>query len=156
MKKELIIKIGIEIQAMRSIFEEMKIKQTMFDHVFDVEAAETTHLDVIREAYNWVHDVFTNEYAKVLSVRKLLSEELWERYKKWGGFEEHRESKMLNEALAALRKKLIMKFKPVYLIKGGFYAESRKHKSSKSTSDRTHETGKKSRKRSNKSVSDGN
>ena len=47
-----------------------------------------------------------------MAIRKLLKEETWDRYERWGGFDEHREVILLNERFAVLKKAMAMSRRP--------------------------------------------
>lgn len=72
--------------------------------------------DVVREGYQWLIAIYQEAYHKVWSVWKLCDEEVWDRYFAFGGFEDHREVKMLRAALLHLKKS--MRVRPVLFLKG--------------------------------------
>lgn len=64
------------------------------------------------EAHDWIYSIYLQEYTAVMEVKRLLPDEIWERYRKWGDYESHREMQLLSEALERLRKRLIEKNRP--------------------------------------------
>lgn len=70
------------------------------------------HMDHVREGYKWLLTVYETEYKSVMEIRKLLPEETWDRYERWGGFDEHREVVLLKERLAVLKKAMTMSKRP--------------------------------------------
>lgn len=87
------------------------------DHLRIPEDANILRADFIREGYNWLVEQYAGPYSQVKEVKNLLSEEIWDRYQKWGGFEEHRECVMLREALVELRKALVSRERPDFFKK---------------------------------------
>lgn len=153
MKQKMLTEICVEMKTMSSIFDQIAVKSDHFDFVLDPFKLEILPLAIIKEAREWCRELFTVEYAKILSIKKLLSDELWKRYELWGGFEEHRECVMLREALDQFRKKIVDKNRPIYFKKGGLYAALREaNNSSTVASERGSKPEKKTRKRSAKSV----
>lgn len=74
--------------------------------------ADQLPMTMVREGHKWIEDVFATEYAEVVRIKNLQPDEMWTRYKKWGGFEEHREVILLHDALVALRKRVISRGRP--------------------------------------------
>lgn len=89
--------------------EETKIRK---NHLIVPEGSEELRADFIRPAYKWLANIYHNEYAKARRVRGLLSDELWARYKSWGGFDEHREVVLLRKACNDLRTALVSQKRP--------------------------------------------
>ena len=67
---------------------------------------------MIKEGYNWLIRVYTHEYLAVLKVRELCKPEIWERMLLLGGFEEHREMKMLRGAQKLFRATCVSRKRP--------------------------------------------
>ncbi len=67
----------------------------------------------VRTGFKWLKNVSTLEGMKVKNVRGLLPEAIWDRYNVMGGFDEHREMKMLKEALTNLRIVIVNKDRPI-------------------------------------------
>jgi len=61
-------------------------------------------LHVIEEAHNWILEIYNNPYRGARSIKNLLSDEMWERYRTWNDFGDHREVVLLTEAIQKLRK----------------------------------------------------
>lgn len=78
--------------------------------------------DYIRPAYKWLIELSEKEFSEVLRVKSLLSAELWQRYRTWGGFEEHREVILLKAALKTLRMAVVSRNRP------DFYKRSKRAK----------------------------
>lgn len=76
------------------------------------EALQDVPMEHVREGYNWLKSIYETEFKSVIAIRKLLSEETWDRYESWGGFDEHREVVLLNERFAVLKKAMAMSRRP--------------------------------------------
>jgi len=94
--------------------EDVKIKP---DHLHIPEDGMKFLADFIRKAHHWLVAVYDAEYAEVRRIKKMQPDEMWARYKKWGGFEEHREVVLLNNALVTLRAKLVSRERPDFFKK---------------------------------------
>ena len=97
------------------------------------EYAEICRSEFIIAAHKWLEDIHEGVYKVVMDVRKLLPETLWNRYKAWGeDFDEHREVKMLKEALVIFRKAIVSRKRPDFFKRGKYNAElKRRTKKSK-------------------------
>ena len=91
------------------IAEDVAIKP---DYLSLPEEAAKLKMPMIRAGWKWLTAIYDDEYAEVRRLKSLLPDEIWARYKSWGGFEDHREVVLLKEALVALRKRLISREKP--------------------------------------------
>lgn len=99
---------GLEI--MKLLKEEgTKIRD---NHLVVPEDSNELRADFIRPAYKWIAEIYQNEYAKARRVKGLLSDELWKRYREWGGYEDHREMVLLRKACNALRASLVSQKRP--------------------------------------------
>lgn len=88
--------------------EGIKVKPLYYTVAEDADK----HIARVREAHQWMSDIEAFELLEVRKIYGLLKPEIWARYRSWGGFEEHREMKMLSAALAALRTKVISRQRP--------------------------------------------
>jgi len=131
------------IQAMKAWLLEMKpmILKSGFAQAItlgsnDDEELEKVHNDHVLEGYNWIKAVHETEYKYVMEIRKLLPEETWDRYERWGGFDEHREVVLLKERLAVFKKAMSMKNRPNILkrtkVEKWLHANRNKSKNSRS------------------------
>ena len=97
------------------------------------ENAEICRSQMVIEAHKWLENIHRDAYKAVMAVRKLLPETLWARYKAWGeDFSEHREVKMLKEALVMFRKAIVNRSRPDFFMRGKYNGEiKRRTKKSK-------------------------
>jgi len=109
--------------------EDVKIKP---DQLCIPDSAAQLRADFIRPAYHWLVTLEHEEFAAVRSIKKLLPEEIWVKYRTWGGFEDHRECVMLREALANLRQKIVGRDRPDFF-KKTLVAKSLKRAEKKNT-----------------------
>ena len=87
------------------------------DHLdIPIDALEL-RADFIRPAHHWLVGIYEKEYAAVRRIKKMQPDEMWARYKKWGGFEEHREVLLLKAALHTLRTLLVSRTRPDFFKK---------------------------------------
>lgn len=87
------------------------------DHLTIPENAEKLRADFLRPGFHWLYEIHDNEYDAVIQIKKLLKPEIWQRYKEWGGFDEHREMILLRERLSDLRKRLVSRDRPDFFKK---------------------------------------
>jgi len=92
------------IEALRS--EDAKIRPTHFDVPEDADGT------TIKEGLDWLVGVYGSEYREIVRIKALQSSEIWARYKRWGGFEEHREVVLLRRAIHTLRMKVVSRDRP--------------------------------------------
>ena len=104
-------KIEQMLTGMYKLLDIGKIKK-----VFLHEQAAELPADVVREGYQWLIAIHQEAYHKVWKTWKLCPEDVWDRYFKFGGFEDHDEVKMLRAALLHLKK--AMHVRPVLFLKG--------------------------------------
>jgi hypothetical protein len=57
----------------------------------------------VEDALIWIQDLYKGPYAACQQIRRLLSEDLWDKYKLWGEFDEHRECILYSERLAIFK-----------------------------------------------------
>lgn len=121
--------------------EDVKIKP---EHLLIPKDAIDFKMDFIRPAHAWVVDVFRMEYIEVRRIKKMQPEEMWTRYKSWGGFEEHREVTLLNTALSDLRCRLVSRKRPDFFKKSKRNAKRNKTKAGISKAQTSGRTAKQS------------
>ena len=81
------------------------------------EHSEKLTAAFVKGGYDWLRNIYENQYAKALEVWKLLPEALWKRYAVWGCFEDHREAIMLTNALAEMKKVIMCQGRPAFFKK---------------------------------------
>lgn len=129
-KVERLEKMRIILVEMGAMIHEANIK----DGYLQVpENAEICRSQMVIEAHKWLENIHRDAYKAVMAVRKLLPETLWARYKAWGeDFSEHREVKMLKEALVMFRKAIVNRSRPDFFMRGKYNGEiKRRTKKSK-------------------------
>jgi hypothetical protein len=89
------------------------------------ENVEKLPATFIREGYYWLKEVYNNEYAAVMKIRKLLPEDMWARREAWGD-EEFQETVLLKERLVRLRKAWVSRDRPDFYKKGKRSGEIKK------------------------------
>jgi hypothetical protein len=67
---------------------------------------------IIMEAYKWINEIYNTVYREAKSIKNLLSEEMWERYRTWNDFGDHREVILLTEALQKFRRAVVTGDRP--------------------------------------------
>ena len=107
------------------------------DHLTIPNDAYQYRADFIRPAYVWLCARYDVEYSDVQRIKKMQPAAIWERYKKWGGFEEHREVLLLNDALILLRSSLVSRTRPDFFKKS---KRNAKHKIKAATTVETEAT----------------
>ena len=75
-------------------------------------------IDWIRPATKWIKTIYMGPYNAAACIKCLLPKEIWDRYKNWGDFDEHRESVLLREKLVILKKACRAKDRPDIFKKG--------------------------------------
>jgi len=69
-------------------------------------------MSFIKEGAVWLLQIYDTEYAEVQRIKKMQPEEMWARYKSWGGFEDCREVLLLKGAITELRAVLVSRSRP--------------------------------------------
>ena len=118
--------------------EEVQIKP---DQLHVPEDGADFRAGFIRAGFKWINEVYENEYAKVTRIKKMQPDEMWARYKKWGGFEEHREVVLLRDALSVLRAKIVSRSRPDFYKKSKRDVKSNRIKAAASPAPATVEAG---------------
>ena len=98
------------------------------DYLSVPEGVEHLNDKWVEDAFNWLTTIYNGVYQDWLEVRKLLSEEQWKRYELWGGFERHREVKMLKKESIKVRTAIISRKRPNFFKKGKVNAAVKKGK----------------------------
>jgi hypothetical protein len=134
-KKEMVEDMRITITAMSEIFEWADIDGALCVP----KESENLRVDFLRKGYKWLYNIVYPAFQDAIDIWKLQPREMWERYKRWGEFNEHRESKLLSERLLRLRKIVRAKSRPDFFKRGKINAaiknlhKKRTRKSSKKT-----------------------
>lgn len=123
MLEEMRLKGGAMIATL--LEEDVNIKP---DQLHIPEDADKFRADFIRPAHHWLVEVFATEYAEVRRIKRMQPDEMWARYKSWGGFEEYREVTLLNKALSTLRKRIVSRTRPDFYKKSKRNAKQNKTK----------------------------
>ncbi len=111
----------------------MKEKITIKENALLIpENSEDLRADFIRPGFKWIMQIYETEYKKVKRVKGLLPEELWTRYRKWGGFDDHREVILLRQSLNELRMMIVSRKRPDFYKKKKY--EKAKNRISKAKS----------------------
>lgn len=106
---ELIEEMRKLIDSMQVVFNEAGIKE---DYINLPELVEHFDLNIIQNAYTWITSIYNGVFREVKGIKILLPEEMWERYRAWGGFGDHREVVLLNAALQKFRKEVVTVHRP--------------------------------------------
>ncbi len=67
----------------------------------------------LTDGYEWISQIFSSVWRNAHNIKKLLSDEMWQRYETWEGFEDAREVVLLKEALINLKKQVVNSSRPV-------------------------------------------
>jgi hypothetical protein len=98
------------LDEMEPMFMEAGIPDDYLMVTPEMQYIEST---LIVEAHGWIHKIYLNEYRKLKRVYDLLSPEMWERYRTWEDFGDHREVVLFNEAATLLKKTVVTNERPV-------------------------------------------
>lgn len=120
MREAMVVEIAVEMGTMKTVFEKLGIEPDKFDFCLLPDVSKQLPAEMISEARLWCRGVFSDEFSKYMAVKKLLTDELWARYEKWGEFEEHREVVLLKAAAKILKTKLTSPHRPAFFKKGKF------------------------------------
>lgn len=73
------------------------------------------HIDskYLTDGYEWISQIYNSVWRNAHNIKRLLSDEMWERYKQWEDFEDAREVVLLKEALTNLKKQVVNTSRPV-------------------------------------------
>jgi hypothetical protein len=104
------------IELMSEALNEAKCSEKSYLKI-EVEC-DSLKADMIRDGYKWLKNIFDTTYKDIVAIKRLLPEEIWNRYKKWDGFSEHREMVLLKEALVKFRKEMISNARPDFFKSG--------------------------------------
>lgn len=106
---EMIIEIRRLCDLMNSILIEANIPEDYLDFPEDAKYFEQ---HIIEVAHRWILGIYNKEYREAKAIKSLLSEEMWERYRTWADFGDHREVVLLTEAIQKLRKVVMIGSRP--------------------------------------------
>ena len=76
----------------------------------DCKYIDKKYLD---DGYEWISQIYSSVWRNAHNIKRLLPDEMWQRYETWEGFEDAREVVLLREALANLKKQVINSRRPV-------------------------------------------
>ena len=124
------------IEKMSVEFEEAKIK---VDSLSLPEEAILFPIGMVSDGYKWLKAIYNNEFAAVQTVRSLLTDTQWARYKLWESFNRTQEMKLLREKQVPFRKAVISRDRPVLFKKGTQNGQIKNINSSKGTKPRSTE-----------------
>ena len=113
------------LKEMEPLLKEAGVKD---NYLYLYDDSELLPITTIRSAYKWLTHIYSVTHAAAKSIKKLLPDELWNRYKMWEDFDNHREVKLLKQALRDLRKAIRTRNKPMYFKRGVTRAEIKKRK----------------------------
>ena len=97
-------------KQMEKLFNEAGIPD---EYLYLPENVEFIDVKYLIEGYEWISEIHNTVWRNAHSIKKLLPDELWERYKSWEAFEDAREVILLNEALVNLKKQVVNSNRPV-------------------------------------------
>jgi hypothetical protein len=113
------------IKEMQPLLREAGIKD---DYLVIMDDSEILYAAFIKEGYDWLEHIYSILWKAAYNIKKLLPNELWERYKTWEDFDNHREVKLLKQALVHLSKAVRSHKKPDFFKKGRVRVEIKKRK----------------------------
>ena len=114
-KEYMLNSMALHIEEMTDALKYAKIKE---GHLAISEKALQLPVTMIREACHWIENLFQCEFHGYKKVRKLCTEEIWERYLSWEDFADHREVVLLRKAIFLLRKAVVSRQRPDFFKKG--------------------------------------
>jgi hypothetical protein len=127
-REEMVQLISMMESEMIPILKEAKIKD---NHLSLIEETAKLPREMITEGYKWLEAIYENEFAAVKTVKRLLPDILWERYRAWEGFDEHQEVKLLREKMIPFRAVIVSRNRPNLFKKGKVNAALKKLHSKK-------------------------
>lgn len=113
-KQEIVEQIADMLKKMSPLLDKSGLRSPLF---IPTNAEGIYKIDVLRDAFNWLEKIFTNEYKEALKVWNLLPENFWEQYKILGGLSGAEEVKLLNKRLRLLREAVKISERPKFFIK---------------------------------------
>ena len=103
----------LEIRKTCDLMEPLLIEANIPEDYLDFpEDAKYFEQHVIEVAHKWILGIYNKEYREAKAIKSLLSEEMWERYRTWADFGDHREVVLLTEAIQKLRKIMMTGSRP--------------------------------------------
>ena len=106
---EMIVEIRKTCDLMSTLLIEANILEDYLDFPEDSRFFEQY---IIEAAHKWILGIYNKEYREAKAIKGLLSEEMWERYRSWGEFGDHREVTLLTEAIQKLRRAIMTGKRP--------------------------------------------
>jgi hypothetical protein len=87
------------------------------DHLEVPIDSDIYKMPFVQEGHHWVTEIYNKEYVEVLRIKKMQPEAVWQRYKRWGVFDEHREVILLRKAINVLRTAVVARSRPDFFKK---------------------------------------
>jgi hypothetical protein len=116
-----------EIRKIVDLMIPIMIEATVPEDYFNLpEEVEFFPQELLQEGYEWIEKIYNKEHREAKNIKGLLSEEMWERYRSWADFGDHREVILLTEALQKFRKIVMNAKRPVIFKKS--YVKTLIHK----------------------------
>lgn len=106
---EMIQEIRKLLDLMQPLLIEADVPEDYLDFPEDARYFEPETIEI---AYKWITGIYNTEWRAAKSIKNLLSEEMWERYRTWADFGDHREVILLTEAIQKLRKAIMNGSRP--------------------------------------------
>lgn len=113
-KQELVESMADLLKEMNPLLEKANLRSPLY---IPTNAEGIYKIDILREAYGWLKAIYEIEYKDALRVWNLLPEELWERYRTFGGLSGAEEVKLLNKRMTMLRAVTKISNRPKFFIK---------------------------------------
>lgn len=115
-KEEDIVQVNMvpEIRKLVDLMTPLMIEATIPEDYFNLpEEIDLFSQNLVAEGYTWIEKIYNNEHRAAKNIKGLLSEEMWERYRLWADFGDHREVILLTEALQKFRKAVMSAKRPM-------------------------------------------
>ncbi len=80
-KIELLAQIESKRNEMRPLTVEAEVSEVRYDAVF--KGIEKRTLKKLEQIAEWLEAIYTHQYAELVAVKRLLPQEIWDRYKEW-------------------------------------------------------------------------
>ena len=101
--------------VMEPTLKEAKIRD---NHLSLPDNADDLPAIMIRDGLRWFTEIYENQYEAVKTVKRLLPQEIWDRYNTWSGFEDHQEVILLKKVMIPFRTILVGRNRPTLFKKG--------------------------------------
>lgn len=103
-----------EIRKIVDLMIPIMIEATVPEDYFNLpDEVEFFPQELLKEGYEWIERIYNKEHREAKNIKGLLSEEMWERYRQWADFGDHREVVLLTEALQKFRKTVMNAKRPM-------------------------------------------